>query len=163
MIDRTTEYGKPGSIEEHQNKSKWMTWKTQMIQNVPELQEVNRSEVVVGEVGTAALEILVAVLFAIHVTMQWISFESIAKCSIVNEIIKLTNLKDCLLLSKGLRVVLILLPQTLLEHFDLELFFRATRDEATPWALRWLSSLLSSYLLGVNYSIEHGIPTTCIT
>jgi hypothetical protein len=41
-----------------------------MIQNVPELQEVNRSEVVVREVGTAALEILIAVLFAIHVTMQ---------------------------------------------------------------------------------------------
>jgi hypothetical protein len=41
-----------------------------MIQNVPELQEVNRSEVVVGEVGTAALEMLAAVLFAIHVTMQ---------------------------------------------------------------------------------------------
>jgi hypothetical protein len=35
VIDQTTEYGKPASIEEHQNESKWMTWKTQMIWNVP--------------------------------------------------------------------------------------------------------------------------------
>jgi hypothetical protein len=54
---------------------------------------------VVGEVGTAALEILAATLFAIHVTMHQISFESIAKYSIVNEIINLTNLKHHLLLS----------------------------------------------------------------
>jgi hypothetical protein len=44
--------------------------KTQMIRNVPELQEANRSEVVMGEVATAALETLVAALFAIHVAMQ---------------------------------------------------------------------------------------------
>jgi hypothetical protein len=44
--------------------------KTQMIRNVPELHETNRSEVVMGEVGTAALETLVAALFAIHVAMQ---------------------------------------------------------------------------------------------
>jgi hypothetical protein len=41
-----------------------------MIRNVPELQEANRSEVVVGEVGTASLEILAAALFAIHVAIQ---------------------------------------------------------------------------------------------
>jgi hypothetical protein len=41
-----------------------------MIGNVPELQEVTRSEVVVGEVGTMAPEILVAAPFAIHVAMQ---------------------------------------------------------------------------------------------
>jgi hypothetical protein len=70
-----------------------------MIWNVPELQEANRSELVVGEVGTAALEILAATLFAIHVTMHQISFESIAKYSIVNEIINSTNLKHHLLLS----------------------------------------------------------------
>jgi hypothetical protein len=41
-----------------------------MIQNIPELQEVNQSEVVVGEVGTATRRILAATLFAIYVVMQ---------------------------------------------------------------------------------------------
>jgi hypothetical protein len=41
-----------------------------MIRKVPKLQEVTQSEVVVGEVRTAALEILAAVLFAIHIAMQ---------------------------------------------------------------------------------------------
>jgi hypothetical protein len=40
-----------------------------MIGNVPKLQEVTRSEVVVGEVGTAAFEVLAAAPFAIHVAM----------------------------------------------------------------------------------------------
>jgi hypothetical protein len=177
VIDRTIEYGKPALIEEHQNESKWMTWKTQMIQNIPEIQEMTRSEVVVGVVGTTIFEILAAAPFAIHVAMQWISFENIAKCSIVNEIFKSTNLKHRLLLSKGMSVVLILLPhcfiplphffiplpQTLLKHFDLEPVFRLARDEATPWALRWLSTLLSSHLPGVNYSIHHDKPAPCIT
>jgi hypothetical protein len=92
-------YGKPGSIEEHQNESKWLTWKTQMIRNIPKLQKVNWSEVVVGKVGTTTLEILAAALFVIHVAIEGISFESIAKCSIVNEIIKSTNLKHHMLLS----------------------------------------------------------------
>jgi hypothetical protein len=130
-----------------------MTWKTQMIQNVPELQEVTWSEVVVGEVGTAALKIPAATLFAIHIVMQWISFESISKCLIMNEIVTSTNLKHHLLLSEGLRVVLVPLPhcfippphffvlphhffipprQTFVEHFDLKPFFWVVRDEATP-------------------------------
>jgi hypothetical protein len=130
-----------------------MTSKTQMIRNISELQEATQSEVVVGEVGTATLEILVAALFAIHVTMQLICFESIAKYSILNKIIKLTNLKHRLRLSECLRIVLVplphcfilsphffvlllhffvSLPQTLLDHFDLEPFFGAARDEATP-------------------------------
>jgi hypothetical protein len=79
-------------------------------------------------------------------------FESIAKFLIVNEIINSTNLKHRMLLSEGLRVVLIPLPhyfiplphfiisppdffiplpQTLLEHFDLEPFFQVARDKAT--------------------------------
>jgi hypothetical protein len=66
------------------------TWKIQMIGNVPELQKENRSEVVVGEVGTVTCQILVVVLFAIHVLMQWISFKNIAKCLIGNEITQLT-------------------------------------------------------------------------
>jgi hypothetical protein len=41
-----------------------------MIGNVPKLQEVTRSEVVVGELGTTAPRFLVAVPFAIHVVMQ---------------------------------------------------------------------------------------------
>jgi hypothetical protein len=41
-----------------------------MIGKVPELQEVTRSEVVVGEVGFVAPEFLTAVPFAIHVAMQ---------------------------------------------------------------------------------------------
>jgi hypothetical protein len=41
-----------------------------MIRNVLELQEANRSEVVVGEVVTAALEIHAVVLFVTHVVMQ---------------------------------------------------------------------------------------------
>jgi hypothetical protein len=48
---------------------------------------VTRSEVVVGEVGTVKVEFLVAAPFAIHVAMEQISFESIAKCSIANEIV----------------------------------------------------------------------------
>jgi hypothetical protein len=41
-----------------------------MIGNIQELQEVTRSELVVGEVGTAASEFLTAAPFAIHVAMQ---------------------------------------------------------------------------------------------
>jgi hypothetical protein len=46
------------------------TWETQMTQNVPELQEVNQMEVVVGEVGIATRQVLVVALFVIHVVMQ---------------------------------------------------------------------------------------------
>jgi hypothetical protein len=41
-----------------------------MIGNVPELQEVTRSGVVVGEVGTVTFEFLDVVPFAIHVVKQ---------------------------------------------------------------------------------------------
>jgi hypothetical protein len=41
-----------------------------MTRNVPELQEANRKEVVVGEVGTVARQILATALFAIDVIMQ---------------------------------------------------------------------------------------------
>jgi hypothetical protein len=41
-----------------------------MIGNILELQVVTRSEVVVGEVRTAAPEFLVAATFDIHVAMQ---------------------------------------------------------------------------------------------
>jgi hypothetical protein len=41
-----------------------------MIRNVPELQEAIRSEVVVGELGTAASEFLAAAPFAIHFAIQ---------------------------------------------------------------------------------------------
>jgi hypothetical protein len=41
-----------------------------MIENVSELVEVVRREVVVGEVATAATEFLTAAPFAIHVAMQ---------------------------------------------------------------------------------------------
>jgi hypothetical protein len=41
-----------------------------MIGNVPELVEVARREVVVGEVGTAATEFLATAPFSIHVAMQ---------------------------------------------------------------------------------------------
>jgi hypothetical protein len=41
-----------------------------MIGNVPELQEVARREVVVGEVGTMAPEFFDTAQFAIHVAMQ---------------------------------------------------------------------------------------------
>jgi hypothetical protein len=41
-----------------------------MIENIPELQEAARREVVVGEVGTVAPEFLAATPFAIHVVMQ---------------------------------------------------------------------------------------------
>jgi hypothetical protein len=61
----------------------------------------------VGEVGTVSFEFLAVVPFAIHVTMQWISFESIAKCSIANKIVKWANMKDCLLLSEGRHVEVI--------------------------------------------------------
>jgi hypothetical protein len=134
--------------------------KTQMILNIPELQEATQSEIVVGEVGTAAFEVLAAVPFSIHIAMQWISFDSIAKCSIANKIVKPTNLKHHLLLSEGLSVELILPPhffvpppQTLLKHFDLELVFWAARDEATPWALCWCHGLLISHHSGVDYFI----------
>jgi hypothetical protein len=65
------------------------------------------------------------------------------------------------MLSEGQRVEVVLLPhcfipppQTLLKHFDLELVFRAARDEATPpCALCCHRSLLSSHLSGVDYAI----------
>jgi hypothetical protein len=102
--------------------------------------------------------------------------------SIANEIVKLTNLKDKLLLGEGLGVVVfplshcftlcplefvplpllfIPLPQSLLELFDLQL----ARDEATPHtcALRRCHSLLSSHMPGVDYDIKHGIPAICTT
>jgi hypothetical protein len=41
-----------------------------MIGNVPELQEATQSEVMVGELGTVAPELLAAALFAIYVAMQ---------------------------------------------------------------------------------------------
>jgi hypothetical protein len=41
-----------------------------MIENVSELQEATQSEVVVGEVGTAALAFLATAPFSIHVAMQ---------------------------------------------------------------------------------------------
>jgi hypothetical protein len=44
----------------------------------------------VGDVGIAACQIIATALFAIHVVMQGISFESIDKCSIVNELSQLT-------------------------------------------------------------------------
>jgi hypothetical protein len=44
--------------------------KSLMIENVLELVEVVRREVVVGEVATAATEFLTAAPFAIHVAMQ---------------------------------------------------------------------------------------------
>jgi hypothetical protein len=40
-----------------------------MIGNIPKLQEVTQSEVVVGEVGTVAPEFLAAASFAIHVAI----------------------------------------------------------------------------------------------
>jgi hypothetical protein len=41
-----------------------------MLGNVPQLQEATRSEVLVGEVGTAIFEFLAAAPFAIYVAMQ---------------------------------------------------------------------------------------------
>jgi hypothetical protein len=41
-----------------------------MIENIPELQEAIRSEVVVGELGTVSPKFLSAAPFAIHVAMQ---------------------------------------------------------------------------------------------
>jgi hypothetical protein len=41
-----------------------------MVGNVPELQEVTRSEVVVGEVGSVTFEFLIVAPFAIHVTKE---------------------------------------------------------------------------------------------
>jgi hypothetical protein len=72
--DRTMKYGEPGSFEEQQDESNGMSLNTQMIQNVPELQEANQCVVVVGEVGIAACQILAVVLFAIHVVITMNSF-----------------------------------------------------------------------------------------
>jgi hypothetical protein len=160
VSDRTTV---PTSIKEHQNESKWRSWKTLIVGNVSELQEEARSEVVVGEVGTVTFEFLAAMSFGIHVAKHWISFESITKCSIANEIVKWTNLKDCLLLSKGLSIepycfippphFFVPLPHTLLKHFDLGPVFCTVRDKATPMALQRWHILLSSHLSGVDYAI----------
>jgi hypothetical protein len=102
--------------------------------------------------------------------------------SIANEIVKLTNLKDKLLLGEGLGIVVVSLshcfilrtlefvslpllfvplPQSLIELFDL----RLARDKATPrtCALRRCRNLLSSHMPGVDYAIKHEIPATCIT
>jgi hypothetical protein len=80
-----------------------------MIGNVSELQEAARSEVMVGELRTAAPEFLAAVPFTIHVAMHWFS-NLFAKCSIANEIVKSTNLKNNLLLSEGMSIEVIPLP-----------------------------------------------------
>jgi hypothetical protein len=50
------------------NKNKGM--ERLMIVNVPELQWTAQREVVVGDVGTTALEFLTVVPFVIHVVMQ---------------------------------------------------------------------------------------------
>jgi hypothetical protein len=52
--------------EQHENEGT----ERLMIENVPELQEAVRREVVVREVGTAAPEFLAAASFAIHVVIQ---------------------------------------------------------------------------------------------
>ncbi len=41
-----------------------------IIENVPDPQEAAQREVVVGEVGTVAFEVLAAAPFAIHIAMQ---------------------------------------------------------------------------------------------
>jgi hypothetical protein len=51
---------------------------------------MNQKEVVVGEVGSVSCSFLVVVLVVIHVGMQRISFESIAKCLIAIKITQLT-------------------------------------------------------------------------
>jgi hypothetical protein len=66
MSDRSRVYGQPASIKEHENEGT----ERLMIENIPEVQEATRSEVVVGEVGTTAQEFPAAVPFAIHVAMQ---------------------------------------------------------------------------------------------
>jgi hypothetical protein len=43
-----------------------------MIENLPELVEAARREVVVGEVATTATEFLAVASFAIHVAMQFV-------------------------------------------------------------------------------------------
>jgi hypothetical protein len=58
-------YGKLASIKVHQNEGT----ERLMIGNIPELQVVTLSEVVVGEVGTAAFEFLAVAPFAIHVAL----------------------------------------------------------------------------------------------
>jgi hypothetical protein len=114
-------------------------------------------------------------LLLCHLLCIAISFEGTDMRSIANEIVKLTNLKDKLLLGEGLGIVVIplshwfilhplefvSLPQSLLELFDL----RLARDEATPrtCALRQCPNLLSSHMPRVDYAIKHGIPATCIT
>jgi hypothetical protein len=132
------EYGELGSFEEHQNKWKGMTWKTQIIRNVPELQEANWSEVVVGEVGTAAHKILVAALFAIHVVMQWISFESIAKSSILNEINQLTWSIACCWVKAWESSTH---PAALVQRLTVSAICPATSD--SPWAF-WSRDVLLS-------------------
>jgi hypothetical protein len=52
--------------EQHENEGT----ERLMIENVPELQEAVRREVVVREVETAAPEFLAAASFAIHVVIQ---------------------------------------------------------------------------------------------
>jgi hypothetical protein len=74
VSDRSQMYEKPASIEEYKNEGTEIL----MIENILELQEATQSEVVVGEVGTAAPEFLATAPFVIHVTMQRISFKSIS-------------------------------------------------------------------------------------
>jgi hypothetical protein len=86
-----TEYGEFGSFEEHQNESKGMNLK-----NSNDMKRIwpPRGEPKWGsarEVGTTPHQILAAALFAIHVVMQWISFKSIAKYSIVTMFATITN------------------------------------------------------------------------
>jgi hypothetical protein len=66
VSDQSRVHEKPASIKEYENEGT----KRLMIGTVPELQEVTRSEVVVGEVGTVAPKFLTAAPFVIHVAIQ---------------------------------------------------------------------------------------------
>jgi hypothetical protein len=66
VSDQSRVHEKPASIKEYENEGT----KRLMIGTVPELQEVTRSEVVLGEVEIVTPEFLAAASFAIHVAMQ---------------------------------------------------------------------------------------------
>jgi hypothetical protein len=136
-----------------------------MIGNIPELVEAARREVVVREV--VETEFLATAPFAIHVAMQLVLKDNLTDKLLLGECLSIVVvlLSHCFILCPLefdlLPLLLIPLPHSLLELFDL----RLARERATPrtYALRRRRNLLSSHMPGVDYTIKHGIPATCIT
>jgi hypothetical protein len=123
-----------------------------MIQNIHELQEANQKEVVVEEVGTVLCSLHVVVLVVIYVVMQWISFECIAKCSIVNEITQLTWSIVCYYFIDSLSLKILSCSS---EWWGTELLPELCNDWAAFWALTSLEFVIPLNMEYLQHTWHH--------